>query len=107
MSAPPLAAVVLCAGQGNRMKSETPKVLQPLLGRPMAWYPIRLAFELEARNVVAVVGHQADTVKATLSKAFEGQQLAFALQAQQRGTGDAVNAARQALQGFHGAVLIL
>lgn len=107
MSAPPLAAVVLCAGKGTRMKSDTAKVLQPLLGRPMAWYPVRLALELEARNVVAVVGHQAEQVKATLSKAFEGQPLGFAVQAQQRGTGDAVNAAREALQGFHGAVMIL
>ena len=107
MSAPPLAAVVLCAGLGKRMNSTVPKVLQPLLGRPMAWYPIRTAFELEARNVVAVVGHQADQVKDSLTKAFEGQQLSFALQAQQRGTGDAVAAARQALAGFHGAVMIL
>ncbi len=103
----PLAAVVLCAGKGTRMKSDTAKVLQPLLGRPMAWYPLRLAFELEARSVVAVVGHQADTVKASLSKLFEGQPLSFALQADQRGTGDAVNAARAALQGFHGGVMIL
>lgn len=107
MSAPPLAAVVLCAGKGTRMKSDTAKVLQPLLGRPMAWYPIRLAFELEARNVVAVVGHQAETVKGSLSKLFDGMQLSFALQAQQRGTGDAVNAAREALHGFRGAVMIL
>ncbi|MBK7864751.1 MAG: bifunctional UDP-N-acetylglucosamine diphosphorylase/glucosamine-1-phosphate N-acetyltransferase GlmU [Archangiaceae bacterium] len=103
----PLAAVVLCAGKGTRMKSETAKVLQPLLGRPMAWYPVRLALELEAKNVVAVVGHQAEAVKATLSKAFEAQPLSFALQEQQRGTGDAVNAARDALKGFKGAVLIL
>src|SRR4051812_6462505 len=106
MSAP-LAAVVLCAGKGTRMKSDSAKVLQPLLGRPMAWYPLRLAFDLQARNVVAVVGHQADAVKASLSKAFEDQPIAFALQAQQRGTGDAVASARTALQGFHGAVLIL
>jgi len=103
----PLAAVVLCAGKGTRMKSDTAKVLQPLLGRPMAWYSLRLAFELEARNVVAVVGHQADQVKASLAKLFEGQPLSFALQAEQRGTGDAVNAARGALQGFHGGVMIL
>jgi bifunctional UDP-N-acetylglucosamine pyrophosphorylase/glucosamine-1-phosphate N-acetyltransferase len=106
MSAP-LAAVVLCAGKGTRMKSETAKVLQPLLGRPMAWYPMRLAFELEAKSVVAVVGHQADAVKASLSGAFPGQPLTFALQVEQRGTGDAVACARTALQGFRGAVLIL
>jgi bifunctional UDP-N-acetylglucosamine pyrophosphorylase/glucosamine-1-phosphate N-acetyltransferase len=103
----PLSAVVLCAGKGTRMKSDTAKVLHPLLGRPMAWYPIRLALELNARNVVAVVGHQADEVKATLTKLFEGQPLSFAVQQQQRGTGDAVNAARSALAHADGAVLIL
>ncbi len=102
-----LAAVVLCAGKGTRMKSEQPKVLHEILGRPLAWYPISRAFEVHAQNVVAVVGHQADAVKATLGKAFEGQPLSFALQATQRGTGDAVAAARQALTGFTGAVLIL
>jgi bifunctional UDP-N-acetylglucosamine pyrophosphorylase/glucosamine-1-phosphate N-acetyltransferase len=103
----PLAAVVLCAGKGTRMKSEMAKVLHPLLGRPMAWYPITRAFEAGCQQVVAVVGHQAEQVKASLSKAFEGQPLAFALQQQQRGTGDAVASARAALTGFSGAVLIL
>src|SRR4051812_7054850 len=103
----PLSAVVLCAGKGTRMRSDTAKVLHPLLGRPMAWYPIRLALELDARTVVAVVGHQADDVKATLAKLFEGQPLSFAMQADQRGTGDAVDAARAALSHADGAVLIL
>jgi bifunctional UDP-N-acetylglucosamine pyrophosphorylase/glucosamine-1-phosphate N-acetyltransferase len=103
----PLAAVVLCAGKGTRMKSETAKVLHPLLGRPLAWYPVTRAFEAGCQQVVAVVGHQGDAVKATLQRAFEGQALTFAVQQQQRGTGDAVGAARSALTGFSGAVLIL
>lgn len=102
-----LAAVVLCAGKGTRMKSDRAKVLHPILGRPIAWYPISSAFELGAQQVVAVVGHQADEVKKQLSAAFPGTSLQFALQAQQRGTGDAVGAARGALTGFSGAVLIL
>jgi len=73
----------------------------------MAWYPLRLAFELEPRNVVAVVGHQADTVQATLGKLFEGQPLSFAVQEKQRGTGDAVASAKKALGQFQGAVLVL
>ncbi|MDX2009856.1 MAG: bifunctional UDP-N-acetylglucosamine diphosphorylase/glucosamine-1-phosphate N-acetyltransferase GlmU [Myxococcaceae bacterium] len=104
---PPLAAVVLCAGKGTRMKSEKAKVLHPLLGRPLAYYPITRAFESGCQQVVAVVGHQGEQVKATLAKAFEGQALAFSTQEQQRGTGDAVAAARGALTGFSGAVLIL
>ncbi len=102
-----LAAVVLCAGKGTRMKSERAKVLHPLLGKPLAYYPIATAFELGAQQVVAVVGHQANAVKAALTAEFPGQPLGFAVQAQQRGTGDAVAAARVALTGFQGAVLIL
>ena len=102
-----LAAVVLCAGKGTRMKSERAKVLHAILGRPLAWYPITSAYELGAQQVVAVVGHQADDVKKALTGGFPGQALQFALQAQQRGTGDAVSAARGALTGFTGAVLIL
>jgi bifunctional UDP-N-acetylglucosamine pyrophosphorylase/glucosamine-1-phosphate N-acetyltransferase len=104
---PPLAAVVLCAGKGTRMKSEKAKVLHPLLGRPLAYYPITRAFESGCQQVVAVVGHQGEQVRATLSKAFEGQALAFATQETQRGTGDAVAAARGALTGYSGPVLIL
>ncbi len=102
-----LAAVVLCAGKGTRMKSERAKVLHPILGRPIAWYPITSAYELGAQQVVAVVGHQADEVKSALTAGFPGQALQFSVQAQQRGTGDAVNAARGALTGFSGAVLVL
>ena len=102
-----LAAVVLCAGKGTRMKSDRAKVLHPILGRPMAWYPITTAFELGASQVVAVVGHQADEVKKALTGAFPQGVPQFALQAQQRGTGDAVAAARGSLTGFSGAILIL
>ncbi|MDP2273540.1 MAG: bifunctional UDP-N-acetylglucosamine diphosphorylase/glucosamine-1-phosphate N-acetyltransferase GlmU [Archangium sp.] len=102
-----LAAVVLCAGKGTRMKSDRAKVLHPILGRPLAWYPITSAYELGAQQVVAVVGHQADDVKNALTAGFPGQALQFAVQATQRGTGDAVSAARGALTGFSGAVLVL
>jgi bifunctional UDP-N-acetylglucosamine pyrophosphorylase/glucosamine-1-phosphate N-acetyltransferase len=102
-----IAAVVLCAGKGTRMKSEQAKVLHPLLGRPMAWHVLSRAFEVGAQPVVAVVGHQAEEVKASLSALFPRQPLAFAVQAQQRGTGDAVASARSALAHFHGGILIL
>jgi bifunctional UDP-N-acetylglucosamine pyrophosphorylase/glucosamine-1-phosphate N-acetyltransferase len=107
MSLQSLAAVVLCAGLGKRMKSEKAKVLHPILGRPIAWYPISRALELGADSVVAVVGHQAEEVKATLSGLFANQPLSFALQASQRGTGDAVASASAALSGHTGPVLIL
>lgn len=103
----PLAAVILCAGKGTRMKSERAKVLHPLLGRPMAWYPVTRALEVGAGRLVAVVGHQGDAVREALSSLFSGAPLTFAVQASQRGTGDAVASARQALEGFSGGVLIL
>ncbi|MGV3620651.1 MAG: bifunctional UDP-N-acetylglucosamine diphosphorylase/glucosamine-1-phosphate N-acetyltransferase GlmU [Archangium sp.] len=102
-----LAAVVLCAGKGTRMKSERAKVLHPILGKPLAWYPISTAYEIGAQQVVAVVGHQSEEVKAALTKQLPGQVPQFAMQVQQRGTGDAVAAARGTLTGFSGAVLIL
>ncbi len=103
-----LAAIVLCAGKGTRMKSDArAKVLHPLLGRPMAWYPITRAFELDAANVVAVIGHHSDEVKRVLAEAFADRSLSFALQVVQNGTGHAVACAREALKEFRGAVLIL
>jgi bifunctional UDP-N-acetylglucosamine pyrophosphorylase/glucosamine-1-phosphate N-acetyltransferase len=106
-SSKPLAAVVLCAGAGTRMKSEQAKVLHPVLGRPLASYPIRAALEVGAAPVVAVVGHQATAVEARLRAEVAGQPLAFALQEQQLGTAHAVLAAQSALAKVAGDILIL
>ena len=102
-----LAAVVLCAGKGTRMKSTRAKVLHELLGRPLCAYPISRALAVGASRVVAVVGHQAEEVEKTLRARFPVAGLSFALQAEQRGTAHAVGCARQSLEGFDGAVLIL
>jgi bifunctional UDP-N-acetylglucosamine pyrophosphorylase/glucosamine-1-phosphate N-acetyltransferase len=102
-----LAAVVLCAGKGTRMKSEKAKVLHSLLGRPLCWYPISRAFELNASPVVAVVGHQADAVKGALREAFPDQPLSFAVQAEQQGTAHAVRCAQEALAKHDGLIFIL
>ncbi len=59
----PLAAVVLCAGKGTRMKSEKAKVLHAILGRPLCAYPLKRALELGASPLVPVVGHQAAEVE--------------------------------------------
>ena len=100
-----LAAIVLCAGKGTRMHSKQAKVLHPILGRPMAAYPIARAFEAGASNVVPVVGHQAEEVTHVLDAAYPG--LSFALQPEQKGTGHAVACAEAALMDFEGAVLVL
>ncbi|HZX95151.1 MAG TPA: bifunctional UDP-N-acetylglucosamine diphosphorylase/glucosamine-1-phosphate N-acetyltransferase GlmU [Myxococcales bacterium] len=102
-----LAAVVLAAGKGTRMKSDLAKVLHEVCGRPIAFFPIRAALALDASPVVAVVGHQAQAVEQGLSRQFPGAPLRFAVQAEQLGTGHAVLCAEEALRGFEGNVLIL
>src|SRR5579872_2725039 len=92
-----IAAVVLAAGKGTRMKSEKAKVLHEALGRPIAYFPVRAALALDCAPSVVVVGHQAGEVEAALSKQFAGAPLAFALQAEQLGTGHAVLCAEEAL----------
>ena len=88
-----IAAVVLAAGKGTRMKSEKAKVLHQAAGRPIAFFPIRAALALDASPVVVVIGHQAETVQEELSRLFAGAPLRFALQAEQLGTGHAVRCA--------------
>ncbi len=98
-----LAAVILAAGQGTRMKSALPKVLHPVMGQPMLRHVVRTAATLGASPMVAVVGHGADQVRA----AFTGEPLQFALQAEQLGTGHALQCAAEALAGFSGDLLLL
>ena len=102
-----IAAVVLAAGKGTRMKSERAKVLHEMAGRPIAFFPIRAALALDASPVVVVVGYQAESVKEELGRQFAGAPIRFALQAEQLGTGHAVLCAEEALRGFGGNVLIL
>src|SRR6516162_5847224 len=92
-----LTAVVLCAGKGTRMKSETAKVLHPVLGQPLGAWPIARALELRCAPVVAVVGHQGPEVQAALERRFPGAPLRFATQARQDGTADAVRTGLTAL----------
>jgi bifunctional UDP-N-acetylglucosamine pyrophosphorylase / glucosamine-1-phosphate N-acetyltransferase len=104
---PPLAAIVLAAGKGTRMKSRMAKVLHEAGGRPLAYYPVRRALDVGADPVVVVVGHQAREVEQRLSGLLAGSPVRFAVQAEQLGTAHAVLAARDALRGFEGEVAIL
>src|SRR4051794_20622545 len=70
---PTLAAIVLAAGQGTRMKSAIPKVLHPLAGRPLVYYAVRAALDAGASEVVVVVGHGGDAVTRYLGTAFGAQ----------------------------------
>jgi bifunctional UDP-N-acetylglucosamine pyrophosphorylase/glucosamine-1-phosphate N-acetyltransferase len=78
--------VILAAGQGKRMKSDLPKVLQPLAGRPLLGHVLDTAAGLEAAATYVVYGHGGEQVL----KAFEGRDVRWALQAEQHGTGHAV-----------------
>jgi len=89
-------AVVLAAGKGTRMKSDLPKVLHAIAGRPMIHYPVRAALEAGATRVVVVVGHGRELVETYLRKAF-GDQIEIAVQAEQKGTGHALQMAMPAL----------
>lgn len=102
----PLAAVILAAGQGTRMKSDRAKVLHEVGGLPLVAHPVRLALALGAKPVVLVVGHQAAQVEAELDRRFPGL-LRFELQKEQLGTGHAMREGMKGLQGFEGRVLIL
>ncbi len=98
-----LKAVILAAGKGVRMRSESPKVLFEANGLPLLWYPVRAAREAGAAEVVAVVGAGRELVE----KRFKDEGLTFVVQAEQRGTGHAVRCAREPLDGFEGYVFVL
>lgn len=103
----PVAAIVLAAGKGTRMKTRRAKVLHEVCGRPLVYYPVKRALEAGADPVVVVVGHQAGEVEAALRAHLPGAPLRFAVQKEQLGTAHAVLSARPSLRGFDGEVLIL
>jgi len=81
-----LAVVILAAGQGKRMKSDLPKVLQPLAGRPLLGHVVSRARALNPSSIHVVYGHGGDAVR----EAFVQAKLQWALQGEQLGTGHAV-----------------
>ncbi len=99
------AGVVLAAGRGTRMRSRTPKVLHPLLGRPIVVHVVDALLAAGAEPVVVVVGHGARKVAATVGDR-EGR-VVFVEQREQLGTGHAAAQARHALAGFSGDILLL
>jgi bifunctional UDP-N-acetylglucosamine pyrophosphorylase / glucosamine-1-phosphate N-acetyltransferase len=99
-----LAAIILAAGKGTRMKSDMVKVLHPLMGLPILSYSIDVALNgVKAEKTIVVVGHQADQIQ----DRFKDARIRFALQKEQLGTGHAVLQAAPLLEGFTGTVLIL
>ncbi|HEX8413833.1 MAG TPA: bifunctional UDP-N-acetylglucosamine diphosphorylase/glucosamine-1-phosphate N-acetyltransferase GlmU [Sphingomicrobium sp.] len=97
------AVVILAAGQGTRMRSDTHKVLHPIAGRAMLLHLLDSVQSLAADRIVVVLGKGREQVQAAL----EGTGVHTAHQAEQKGTGHAVQQAEQVLGGFDGPVLIL
>jgi bifunctional UDP-N-acetylglucosamine pyrophosphorylase/glucosamine-1-phosphate N-acetyltransferase len=96
-----LSVVILAAGEGTRMRSELPKVLHPLAGRPLISHSVETARKLADAPPVLIVGHGAEAVKETL-----GDDVTYVTQAEQLGTGHAVLQARDALRGRTDLVLV-
>jgi bifunctional UDP-N-acetylglucosamine pyrophosphorylase/glucosamine-1-phosphate N-acetyltransferase len=96
-----ICSIILAAGQGTRMKSALPKVLHPLLGRPMLQYALDTAAELSPTQPVVVVGHGASKIQ----EVFNGK-ARFVLQEPQLGTGHAVQQAEALLRGQVDLVLV-
>jgi bifunctional UDP-N-acetylglucosamine pyrophosphorylase/glucosamine-1-phosphate N-acetyltransferase len=101
--APNFAVVILAAGQGTRMRSDTHKVLHPIACKPLLLHLLDSVDRLGAEKRVVVVGKGRDQVEIAL----KGRDVAIAHQAEQKGTAHAVSQAKDALAGYDGAVLIL
>jgi len=99
-----LAVAVLAAGKGTRMKSDLPKVLQPLAGATLVERVLSSCAGLAPQRRLLIVGHQADRVRTTLEGAGG---LEFVLQQPQLGTGHAVQQLLAPLAGFEGDLLVL
>lgn len=95
-------AVVLAAGQGTRMKSKLYKVLHPVCGKPMVQHVVDTMASMQVEDIVVVVGHGADAVRAKL-----GEGVTYALQEEQLGTAHAVQQAAPFLQDKEGTTFLL
>jgi bifunctional UDP-N-acetylglucosamine pyrophosphorylase/glucosamine-1-phosphate N-acetyltransferase len=103
----PVDILILAAGLGTRMKSHKAKVLHTLDGRPLIAHVSRTAAAISSRKICIVVGHQEQQVRAAVEAELGKDRAIFATQPEQRGTGDAVMAARSQLGTDESTLLIL
>ncbi|MBV8168507.1 MAG: NTP transferase domain-containing protein, partial [Alphaproteobacteria bacterium] len=101
MSEPRLAGIVLAAGQGTRMRSDRPKVLHAVVGRPMIGHVLAALTDLAPQRIAVVIGPDAAGVADAVAPH------PTVIQAERRGTGHAVQTARPLLDGFAGDVVVL
>ena len=93
----------MAAGKGTRLKSQLPKVLHEVGGKPLLEHAIRAAVRLvPAKDVYVIIGHEADRVRAAMTHTGVN----FVLQAEQRGTGHALMVAREALAGYDYVIVL-
>ena len=98
-------AVVMAAGKGTRMKSDLPKVLCPVVDRAMIHFVIDALEAAGIHKQIVVVGYKADDVKSELDS--RGGNIQYALQAEQLGTGHAVQMCREALDQHDGPTIVV
>jgi bifunctional UDP-N-acetylglucosamine pyrophosphorylase / glucosamine-1-phosphate N-acetyltransferase len=100
---PQVAVAIMAAGKGTRLKSQLPKVLHEVGGKPLLEHVIRAAARIvPAKDVYAIIGHEAERVR----KAMQHTGVDFVLQAEQRGTGHALMVARNALAGYDHVIVL-
>jgi UDP-N-acetylglucosamine diphosphorylase/glucosamine-1-phosphate N-acetyltransferase len=99
----PLAVAILAAGKGKRMKSELPKVLHPVGGKPMLLHVVELTRKLPADPIIAIIGHG----QAAVRQALAGTPVKTVVQEEQLGTGHAVLQVEPLLKNFNGDLLVL
>src|SRR5687768_17623937 len=99
----PFAVIVLAAGQGTRMRSDTHKVLHPIASRPVLLHLLDRVDSLGANRRVIVVGKGREQVEVAIA----GRDAEIAVQSEQKGTGHAVRQAEPALGDYSGPVVIL
>jgi bifunctional UDP-N-acetylglucosamine pyrophosphorylase/glucosamine-1-phosphate N-acetyltransferase/UDP-N-acetylglucosamine pyrophosphorylase len=100
-----LKAVVLAGGKGTRLGSDgagIPKAMRDLCGKPLLGYVLDALSFLPPEDIVIVIGY----MKENITGAFGGLNYSFAVQAEQKGTGDAAKAAKSSLAGFRGDVIV-
>ncbi len=96
-------AIVLAAGMGSRMKSDLPKVLFPVCGRPMVHFVLDALEQAGVERIVVVVGHKSELVRSELGQ----RRVEFVEQSERLGTGHAVQMCQSALATHSGPVMIL
>jgi len=96
-----IAAIILGAGKGTRMKSDLPKVMMPVCGKPMIRHILDTLEQIDVKKIVTVIAPDGDIVKKEVAP-YE-----TCIQEKQQGTGDAVKSAKSLLNGFNGDILVI